>query len=116
MREKIERASEVWFQARLQKHPGEPRPIYAESADDISEQPSPLVGRDALLAEARSLLEQNTRVLLQGFGGMGKTALDATLAANWIDDEKGAVLWLRTGSESADTIFETLAYPFNAQQ
>ncbi len=114
--EQVKKSIQVWLQDWLLKRPGDTSAIFAEISDDIPEQPTKLVGRDALLAEARSLLEEHSRVLLQGFGGMGKTALAAALAARWIDDGKGSVLWLRTGTENASTIFEALASPFNARQ
>lgn len=87
--EQVKKSIQVWLQDWLLKRPGDTSAIFAQSSDDIAEQPSSLIGRDELLAETRSLLEHNTRVLLQGFGGMGKTALAATLAARWIDDGKG---------------------------
>lgn len=115
LRGQVKKSIEVWLQDYLVKRPGDTSATLAELADDIPEQPTRLVGRETLLREARSLLEDHARVLLQGFGGMGKTALAAAIAAAWLDDGRGTVLWLRTGTESADTIFEALARPFEAQ-
>lgn len=114
--EQVSRSIQVWLQDRLLRRPGDTSATFAELADDIPELPARLIGRDGLLAEARALLEDNARVLLQGFGGMGKTALAATLAADWLDADRGAVVWLRAGTESADTLFEALAAPFDYQQ
>jgi tetratricopeptide (TPR) repeat protein len=116
LRDQIRKSIQVWLHDRLLRRPGDSSATFAEVSDDVPEQPSKLIGRADLIAEIRALLEDNTRVLLQGFGGMGKTAMAATLAAQWVDDEKGPVLWLRAGSETANTIFEALARPFDAQQ
>jgi hypothetical protein len=43
--------------------------------DDAPEKPRQLFGRDTLVAAMNALLDNGERVLLHGFGGMGKTAL-----------------------------------------
>ena len=68
-----------------------------------------------LAAEVHGLLDKGKRVLLQGFGGMGKTALAAPIAGERIQAGKGAVLWLRAGSEDRDGLMLAMARPFNAQ-
>ncbi len=75
-----------------------------------------LVGRDAVQAEIFSELSAQGRVLIQGFGGDGKTALTAVLADEWLRAGKGAVLWLRAGSATAATLAEACATTFNAQE
>jgi tetratricopeptide (TPR) repeat protein len=107
---------EAWLQDRLARHPGQSSATLTEFSDDIPDLPARLVGRDAVLKQVQTLLEQGGRVLLQGFGGMGKSALAATLAAEWLDANKGRVLWLRAGSEDAATLAEALARPFDAYQ
>jgi DNA-binding SARP family transcriptional activator len=72
-----------------------------------------LVGREKLLQETLELLQKGERVLLHGFGGMGKTALAATVTKHFITD-KGTVLWLQVGSDNPDVIFDALAQPFEA--
>lgn len=94
---------------------GELDAILATEADDIPGKPERLVGREALAAEINGMLDKGKRVLLQGFGGMGKTALAAAIAAERIESGKGAVLWLRAGSEDRDGLMLALARPFNAQ-
>ncbi|MCC6896781.1 MAG: DUF4062 domain-containing protein, partial [Anaerolineae bacterium] len=111
----VQRSIENWISDRLRFRSGSSA-IHATHPDDLTEKPEKLFGRDALLAEVRTLLEQHQRVLLQGFGGMGKTALAATLAARWITDGKGSVLWLKAGSAELDALAEALARPFNASQ
>jgi tetratricopeptide (TPR) repeat protein len=116
LREQVKKSIQVWLQDYLLRRPGDTSAIFADTSDDVPEQPTKLIGRDALLEECRELLEEKSRVLLQGFGGMGKSALAATIAAQWIDDDRGSIVWLRAGTENADTLFEALAHPFDAQQ
>jgi tetratricopeptide (TPR) repeat protein len=116
LREQVRKSIDVWLRDRLARRPGDLSATLAEFSDDIPDLPSRLFGRDETLAEVRARLDEGARVLLQGFGGMGKSALAATVAADWLDDDKGAALWLRVGSEDADTILEALARPFDAHQ
>ena len=116
LREQVSKSIQVWLKDRLQRRPGDSSAIYAEFSDDIPELPKKLIGRDNLVSETLELLEEGSRVLLQGFGGMGKTAIAATIAADWIDDDNGAVLWLRAGSEDVDAMLEALVKPFEEQQ
>ncbi len=81
----------------------------------VPEAPSTLFGRDKLLKEIIALLKKGERVLAQGFGGMGKTALAATVAKTFVQDKK-YVLWLQVGSDNPDAVFEALAKAFEAQQ
>jgi tetratricopeptide (TPR) repeat protein len=90
--------------------------IFAQTPDDVPEQPKQLIGRDDLLAQVHAVLERGEHVLLQGFGGMGKTALAAIVAAQRIENGKGPVLWLKAGNSDADALFEALARPFDAIQ
>ncbi|MBK8134218.1 MAG: hypothetical protein IPK52_00010 [Chloroflexi bacterium] len=75
-----------------------------------------LIGRDDLVAEAAELLGENSRVLLRGFGGMGKSALAATVAAQHVSEGKGPVLWLKAGAAEADALFEAIGRAFGVQQ
>jgi tetratricopeptide (TPR) repeat protein len=90
--------------------------IFAQTPDAVPEQPRKLIGRDDLLAQVHAALDRGEHVLLQGFGGMGKTALAATVAVERIENGKGPSLWLKAGNAEADSLFEALARPFNAQQ
>jgi tetratricopeptide (TPR) repeat protein len=105
----VKKSVETWIKERIVPRPGAQNAVHAESADDLTDLPWKLIGRDELQTRVRALLEQGERVLLNGFGGVGKTALAAATAAAWLDDDKGAVLWLRVGSMDADTLMETLA-------
>lgn len=110
--EQIRKSMEVWLQDRLQRRPGDSAAILAHDIDDLPNVPAKLIGRDDIIGQVGDLLADNGRVLLQGFGGMGKTALAATIAADWLENDNGAVLWLKAGSENADAMFEALAHPF----
>ncbi len=70
--------------------------------------PTLLAGRDALRGEVHRLLDQRTHVLLQGFPGVGKTALALTLAAERLDQGKGPVLWQRAGAQTAAELSRAL--------
>ena len=48
--------------------------LLLETDFDVPSRPHKLIGRDPLLAELQTLLDQNERVLLQGIGGIGKTS------------------------------------------
>jgi tetratricopeptide (TPR) repeat protein len=114
--EQVRKSVEVWLQDRLVRRRGDISATLVELSDDIPELPPKLIGRDSQLAEIRKLLDEGGKVLLQGFGGMGKSALAAMVAAQWIDEDRGSVIWLRAGSEDTDALFEALARPFNAHQ
>jgi tetratricopeptide (TPR) repeat protein len=114
-REKLVQALVNWQEWRSARS-GELDAIYATMPDDIPGQPETLFGRDDLVSEVNSLLDKGKRVLLQGFGGMGKTALAAHIAANRIAEGKGPAIWLRAGTEDRDDLFTALARPFGAQQ
>ncbi len=91
--------------------------VLADIPDDLLEQPDPtigLIGRDALREQVHTQLTRRKRVLLQGLGGMGKTALAATVAAEWIE-AGGPALWLNVGEADPDVICAALAVPFGDQ-
>lgn len=114
-REKLTNALVNWQEWRTVRS-GELDAVLCTMPDDMPGRPERLIGRDSLAAEVNSLLDKGKRVLLQGFGGMGKTALAATIAAERIAIGKGAVIWLRAGTEERDNLLTALASPFNAQQ
>lgn len=116
LRAQVRKSLDVWLRDRMMRHPGDSSATLADFSDEIPDLPARLVGRDALLARVGGLLEQGANVLLQGFGGMGKSALAATIAADWIDEDRGHVLWLRAGSEDAATLAEALARPLDEAQ
>lgn len=111
---KLMQALVEWQEWRAARS-GELDAILATTPDDVPARPPALIGRETLLAELDSLLDKGRRVLLQGFGGMGKTALAAAAAAQRIEAGKGPVVWLRAGSEDRDGLLDALARAFNAQ-
>ncbi len=113
--EQVRRSLEVWLRDRLLRRPGDISATLADSSDDIPGLPHRLIGRDATLHEIRARLEDGGQVLLQGFGGAGKSSLAATVAADWLDEGRGNILWLHAGNDPAEALFEALARPFGAQ-
>jgi tetratricopeptide (TPR) repeat protein len=86
-----------------------------DEPSDLSE--TGLFGRKELRQQINEALEgENARLLLQGFGGIGKTALAAHTAYDWLDTRGGKVLWLRLGASDEGTAFEALAQAFGASQ
>jgi tetratricopeptide (TPR) repeat protein len=112
----VKKSIERWIQSKLRAHPGATSAVLAEDPDDLVESPRKLIGRDQLRNEIGILLGQRERVLLHGFSGMGKTALAAAVSADWIKAGNGKVLWLKTGSAPAETLFEALARPFGQER
>jgi DNA-binding SARP family transcriptional activator len=91
------------------------RALLLKSPGQVPNLPVSLVGREKLLQETLDLLQKGERVLLHGFGGMGKTALAATVTKHFISDKQTA-LWLQVSSDNPDVIFDALAQPFDAGQ
>ncbi len=85
-------------------------------AGTIIEQPRRLVGRDDLVKRVQIWLDQGERVLLHGLGGIGKTAMAASVAADYIACGKGAVMWVQLGRQDADTLFEAVAHVLGQHQ
>jgi len=116
LKDKVTSAIQQWLLDRHSEHQYVTNAIVARIADDIPELPRRLVGREGLIQHVNHLLDDNERILLRGFGGMGKTALAATIAADWIEDERGSVVWINAGHSEAAAIFEAIGRAFDAQQ
>lgn len=99
-----------------QNRPGALSAIFAEDPDDLIDKPRKLIGRDEALKQVTELLAAKERVLLQGFAGEGKTALAATIAAEWVKQGKGNVLWLKAGNSTIEALYEALARAFGLSQ
>lgn len=112
----VKASIDAWIVERLRPRSGGSSAIVVQDPDDLTERPRRLIGRDDLLRRTTDLLDKGERVLLTGFGGMGKTALAAETAAKWLTAGKAPLLWLKTGSSPVDALFEALARPFNAAQ
>ncbi len=116
LREAVRHSIAVWLEERMVRRPGSSSAVFARDPDDLLERPRKLIGRNDLLAQTNTLLDTGEPVLLQGFGGMGKTALAAEVAAHRIAAGQGPALWLRAGDETHEALFEAMARPFNMQQ
>ena len=78
--------------------------------------PEKLYGRQAILLEIHTFLDQGMHVLLTGIGGTGKTALAASAADERIRRGLGPVLWLGAGGGTAETFFDVLLAPLGRHQ
>lgn len=91
--------------------------LYQPSSEINELSQTGLYGRDEIRKRIMQTLHaENARLLLQGFGGIGKTSLAAHTVADWLEAEGGNVLWLRLGASSQDTAFEALAKAFGQSQ
>lgn len=116
LRDAVQYSVTAWIKQRKIQRPGSISAIINKHPDDILERSKFFTGRDHQLNSSYDFLILNMRVLLQGFGGMGKTALAAEICSKWIVAHQGEVLWLRTGNNEAEEIFEALARPFNLHE
>lgn len=112
----VQKSIEAWLQDITLSRPGSTNAVFATHPDNITRRPRKFVGRSDLIQQLESLIKINEHILLQGFGGMGKTALAAELAGRCIENGLGSCLWLQVGDQSTNSIFEALAKPFNAHQ
>jgi tetratricopeptide (TPR) repeat protein len=112
----VARSVRQWLEERELAYHSATSALVAAIADEIPDLPRRLIGRTKLIERVGDLLKQDDRVLLRGFGGAGKTAIAATIAADFIDRGQGNVIWIRAGAAEADTIFEALARAFDQQQ
>lgn len=115
LREQVAKSVEKWLLDRQIAHHSATSAVLARIADDVPDLPRRLIGREDLIDEVAELLEDGDRVLLQGLGGIGKSALAATIAAQYIDDGHGPVIWLKAGAADAGALFESLGRLFEAQ-
>lgn len=116
LKEQVSRSVEKWLLERQIAYHSAISAVFVQDSDDVPELPRKLVGREDLIAEVQALLADRAHILLRGFGGAGKTALAATIAAHHISAGKGPVLWLRMGAAEADAVFEAIGRALGTQQ
>jgi predicted ATPase/class 3 adenylate cyclase len=73
---------------------GEFPPLKTLYQTNLPVQPTPLVGREAELAEVIALLQDSRLVTLTGAGGSGKTRLALQAAAELVDAYRDGVWWV----------------------
>ncbi len=81
---------------------------------DAPSEPGLLFGRSEELTQLQAALDGDARVLLQGFGGIGKTALAAGVAHRVLAGGQ-RVLWLEPGEDEAGTVLDGLAELLDVQ-
>jgi DNA-binding SARP family transcriptional activator len=89
--------------------------IYLTQESAVPSATATLIGRDQHCEEALVHLQAGHSVLIHGFGGMGKSAVAASIAQTWLQCHRAA-LWLEVGSDSAENVLETLVKPFGEIQ
>ncbi len=89
--------------------------VLLKQGDSVPNSAETFMGRSAVKQEILEMLKQNTSILIQGFGGMGKTALAAEVTKSYLTQDSTA-LWLETGSDSFENSLDALVRPFNANQ
>jgi DNA-binding SARP family transcriptional activator len=87
--------------------------VLAKSPRDIPNLPEKLIGRESLIASIGETLKTQPRLLLQGLGGSGKTALAATVAADYTNH--GKVLWLQAGDDAPEILLNAITQLFDIQ-
>jgi tetratricopeptide (TPR) repeat protein len=92
------------------RQPDAPPPLLPARAPDI------LFGRDELCKDVQGDLMMDGPVLLHGVGGIGKTALAATIAQQWLADGRSpGVLWLTVGTADLTGILTGIGSAFGAE-
>jgi tetratricopeptide (TPR) repeat protein len=107
----VKKSLDIWVEKYRSGPRGESSACIYETSSAILERPRKLIGRDEELKTAKVFLVSGEQVLLQGFSGIGKTALAAEIAAQYTP-----LIWLRAGRNNETELFEALARPFNAQE
>src|SRR5262249_17479747 len=103
--ERIQFSIERWIERQFGSR-GSASAVPVTSPDDIPRRPRKFIGRDALKAEAVYKLENDGLLLLQGFGGAGKTALAAEVMAERMARGQTPALWLEAGSSDIEVLTE----------
>ncbi|GAA4015642.1 BTAD domain-containing putative transcriptional regulator [Deinococcus rubellus] len=89
--------------------------VLARSVSELPSGPDVLYGRMAVLNQADQLLLTQGRILIQGLGGIGKTALALALAIKQVS-ASSPVLWLDVGDDPPDIVLDALAQPLGARR
>lgn len=105
------------FRARVRPdHRATLSAIDVRTPDGLGRGPT-VIGRQDVLWRIRARLKDGEPVLVQGFPGIGKTAVARALVADWVT-EKGALvaLWVTVGRAEPAAVFEAIARHFGAYE
>jgi tetratricopeptide (TPR) repeat protein len=101
MRESVE----LWARERLgQRQNADGRLI--RHPDDLARRPKKFIGREQLRQNIHVRLNDGETVLLQGFGGVGKSALAAEVAAQFVNDKP--ILWIEASDSPPEILLEAI--------
>lgn len=100
--------------ARVEGGAGARAPIarLVRAGDRLADAPRALVGRDALLEALEARLLAGDRLLLHGLGGVGKSALAASVTNRLA--ERMPCVWLGLGDLAPDSAFDAIATALRA--
>jgi len=76
------------------------------AGEHLSDAPAALIGRDALVSDLEARVDAGERVLLHGLGGVGKTALAATVASRLAG--RMPCVWLALGDLTPESAFDAI--------
>lgn len=108
----IETSIQLWLYNATRSIPASTSAILLEDPDDLIYQPRRFIGRLDTLEQVHDLLDDGQRVLLQGFGGIGKTALAAQIASERVSATHHG-LWLQAGDADFSEWAEALLRPLD---
>ena len=95
---------------------GEFPPLKALYQSNLPVQPTPLIGREAELAQVLALLRESRLVTFTGPGGSGKTRLALQAAAELVDEFEDGVWWVSLASlRDPELVEPTIAAVVGAQ-
>lgn len=102
-------------ESEISHHPGAAEAFKISRVEDIPFLPGQFIGREDILRRIQTALEQSSPVLLQGFAGIGKTALAARFCEHFLNSQPGTILWLHAGTQPVERLIEALVRPFDGQ-
>lgn len=105
------------FRARVRPdHRATLSAIEVRTPDGLGQRPT-LIGRQDVLSRLRTRLERGEPVLVQGFPGIGKTAVARALVTGWVIEKDGPIaLWITVGRAEPTAVFEAIARHFGVPE
>lgn len=110
--EKVRDSLEKWIENRFRR-PCDESATLLDQQGDVPNVLDQLIGYEDFVEQLVTTVNQHGKVLLQGFGGSGKTAIAAQAAYNWlVQDADRKAIWIKVGGEGEDFVLEAIARGF----